>query len=105
MLPQLKYEYQEQTAEVEVIGADGGHVITNCSNFLRFLVKEAKDSNTRKIELNFENYSKQILKLFFDMISCVNNIELGINDILQLLELTLGNIGISEMNIPGIRKQ
>ena len=86
------------------------YVIGGCSNFLRFLLKKAKEAKSEKIELNFRNYSKQTLKvitlkalcetvrplvlksfqLFFDMIYGVNKVELGINDILQLIELTLG---------------
>ena len=81
-------------------------VISVASNFLRFLVKKAKESKPEKIELDFRNYSKQILKvnftfnfkwwsrnnfqLYFDMLYGVNQLELGINDILQLIELTLG---------------
>ena len=43
---------------------------------------------------NFDIYGWQVTKkyfqLFFDMMYGVNNIELGIDDILQLIELTLG---------------
>merc|ERR1712227_1027907 len=85
----------EQRAEVEVIGADGSIFVHECvisvsSNFLRFLVKKAKESKPEKITLDFRNYSKEILKLFFDMLYGVNNLELSINDILQPIELTLG---------------
>ena len=42
--------------------------------------------------INFmvESLWKNYFQLFFDMLYGVNNLELGINDILQLIELTLG---------------
>ena len=83
--------------------------------FLRFLVKKAKESKPEKIELDFRNNSKQILKvnltitfkqwfrnnfqLYFDMLYCVNNSDLGINDILQLMEFTLGEGKLKISNI------
>ena len=37
-----------------------------------------------------KNFAIKSLQLYFDMIYGVNNIELEINDVLQLIELTLG---------------
>ena len=39
---------------------------------------------------------KKTFQLFFDMIYGVNKIELGINDILQLIEVTLGEGELSK---------
>ena len=36
------------------------------------------------------NRFKKKFQIFFDMVYGINNLELGINDILQLIELTLG---------------
>ena len=83
-------------------------VVSFFSNFLRFLVRRAQKQNPEKIQIKYQNYTKKIVKvkcclsiyivnyrkiyfqLYMDMIYNVNTIELGINDLLQLIEIVLG---------------
>ena len=36
------------------------------SNFLRFLVRRAQKQNPEKIKIEFRNYSKKIVKVYFN---------------------------------------
>ena len=87
-------------------------VVSVFSNFLRFLVRRAQKQNPEKIQIKYHNYTKKIVKvkfsdsifssnfniyyrknyfkLYMDMIYNVNTMELGINDLLQLIEIVLG---------------
>ena len=86
------------------------------STFFRLLIRKAKENKTGVPKLDFRNYSKEIIKvssiflqfyvtlnlgliqllikfefkIFFDMVYQVNQKELGMNDLLQLVELTHG---------------
>lgn len=95
---ELKFKYQDQDEDdldVEVLCLDGSIFVHSCvlsvpSKFLRFLVRRAQNLNPEKVQIEYKNYSKKIVKLFMDMIYNVNTIELGINDLLQLVEIVLG---------------
>ena len=94
------------------------------SNFLRFLVRRAQKQNPEKMKIEFRNYSKKIVKVSFnfrflkfkvyqkfnhyfqiymDMIYNVNKIELGINDVLQLVEILLGEGKLISYSKPGLK--
>ena len=59
--------------------------------------KLLKANSKGKLCCKYNRWFKNNFQIFFDMVYGVNNLELGINDILQLIELTLGegNLNIS----------